>query len=454
MKNQIYLPFPKSKKLKPVFEVFIFIAFFFVNLWLAQFAQQQEFMPLLLGYVAFFTLYMLVLAKVKEPAQVLQFVLLGVLLRACHLPFFPNLSDDVYRFFWDGQLWCNGLNPLASRPIDFAAQGNFPTGLDQSIYEKLNSKAYYTIYPPLAQLIFWQCAAVAKHLSLFVLFLKSLLLMAEIGTILLLHRLLPAFGHAPKRILIYALNPLVILEITGNAHLEGLLVFFVLLSLWLWHKKRLHAAVLALCAAIGAKLLPLMFVPFLFRRLSWPSPLANHLLLGGLVLLASFVPLFWGAGLMGFSSSLDLYFQRFEFNASLYYLLRWLGQVLSGYNLILFLGPALGLLCLTFIIRYAQKEPHPSLQSLPLAMLAAMSAYLLTSTIVHPWYLCLPLALSLFTSLRFMLVWTLMIILSYSHYQDGVFVEKYGLIAFEYLAVGAGLIWEIPKIKRFLPLQN
>ncbi len=440
--------------MKPVFEVSIFIALFFLNLWIGQFAQQQDFMPLLLAYVIFFGLYIWILAKTKEPAQVLQFVLLGVLLRACHLPFFPKLSDDVYRFFWDGQLWCNGLNPLASRPIDFAARGSFPAGLDQPLYEKLNSKEYHTIYPPVAQLIFWLCARVAKNLSIFVLLLKSLLLAAEIGTLLLLYRLLPAFGHSPRKILIYALNPLIILEITGNAHLEGFLVFFVLLSLWFWQKKQFYAAVLALCAAIGAKLLPLMFVPFLFRRFSWPRPLLDYLSLGGLVLLVSFVPLLWGAGLMGFGSSLDLYFQRFEFNASLYYLLRWLGKVLSGYNLILFLGPALGLLCLTYIIRYAQKEPHPTLQNLPLAMLLAMSAYLLTSTIVHPWYLCLPLALSLFTPIRFMQIWSLVVVLSYSHYQNGVFIEKYSLIALEYLAVGVGLIWEMPKIKRFLHYEN
>jgi hypothetical protein len=440
--------------LKAVFEVSTFIALFFVNLWLAQSARQQEFVPLLLAYAIFFSLYIWVLAKVKEPAQVLQFVLLGVLLRACHLPFFPNLSDDVYRFFWDGQLWCNGLNPLVSRPIDFIAQENFPAGLNQSLYEKLNSKEYHTIYPPLAQLIFWLCATTAKNLSLFVIFLKSLLLVAEIGTLSLLYRLLPAFGHAPQKILIYALNPLVILEITGNAHLEGFLVFFVLLSLWLWQNKWVYAAVLALCAAIGAKLLPLMFVPFLFRRFSWPRPLLDYLLFGGLVLLVSFLPLLRGAGLVGFGSSLDLYFQRFEFNASLYYLLRWLGKVLSGYNLILFLGPALGFSCLIYIIRYAQKEPHPTLQNLPLAMLLAMSAYLLTSTIIHPWYLCLPLALSLFTQLRFMLIWSLVVVLSYSHYQNGVFAEKYDLIAFEYFSVGAGLIWELPKIMRFSHYEN
>jgi alpha-1,6-mannosyltransferase len=434
--------------LKPVFEVSTFIALFFINLWLGQFAQQQEFLPLLLGYVLFFTLYIWILLKVEEPAQVFQFILLGILLRACHLPFFPKLSDDVYRFFWDGQLWCNGLNPLASRPVDFADTGNFPPGLDQSLYAQLNSKAYHTIYPPLAQLIFWQCAAVAKNLTLFVLYLKSLLLVAEIGTLLLLHRLLPAFGQPSRKILVYALNPLIIVEVLGNAHLEGFLVFFVLLALWFWHNKQLYAAVLALCAAIGTKLLPMMFVPFLLRRFSWPRPLLDYLLLGTLVLLFSFVPLFWGVGLLGFGSSLDLYFQRFEFNASLYYLLRWLGQLLSGYNLILFLGPALGVLCLTYIIRYAQKEPQPTLQNLPLAMLLAMSAYLFSSTIVHPWYLCLPLALSLFTPYQFMWLWSLMVVLSYSHYQAGIFVEKMGLITLEYLVVGSYLWWELSKPRR------
>jgi alpha-1,6-mannosyltransferase len=424
--------------LKPIAETLAYLLLLVANYWMAAYSRQQDFGSIMLGYEALFLIYAWVLFKVREETQIRLFIAIGLLMRVMHLPFFPSLSDDIYRYFWDGQLWVNGMNPLAQTPQELLQNGPLPPGLSLELYQKLNSPNYHTIYPPLAQLLFWFCAWVSGgKLFLACLYFKCATLLAEIGTVLLLYRLLPRFGQARHTVLWYALNPLVIVELCGNAHLEGFLVFFTLLCLYFLQQNQLAFAALALSAAVDVKLLPLMFTPFFIRRLPWPRQLFDFWGIGLLCVLGVFIPLIAGAGfIQNFGSSVDLYFQRFEFNAGIFYALRFIGKILSGYNLIRFVGPGLGLLVLGFILWYAKNERQPNLHRLPLAMHWAIVAYLACSTIVHPWYLCLPLALSLFTPYRFTALWSGLVVLSYSHYHLGAFRENYFLIALEYLAVG------------------
>ena len=149
--------------------------------------------------------------------------------------------------------------------------------------------------------------------------------------------------------------------------------------------------------------------------------------------------------LRGFSSSLDLYFQKFEFNAGVYYLLRWVFLVLTGFNFIIVIGPALGLLTIYAIFRMVKAEVDLSWERLPLMMLVAFSCYLFSATIIHPWYIALPLALCVLTPLRFPVLWSGLVVLSYSHYNDGLFEENYALIALEYIVLAFFMLFEIKQ---------
>ena len=66
---------------------------------------------------------------------------------------FPNLSDDIYRFVWDGNLIGLNINPYGSMPSELVGQNN--PGLSMDLYAQMNSPDYYTIYPPVTQLIFY-----------------------------------------------------------------------------------------------------------------------------------------------------------------------------------------------------------------------------------------------------------------------------------------------------------
>jgi len=402
--------------------------------------RQDEFWPLLGLYGACFGAYALVIKTVESNRAIACFISLGIVLRVILLFSIPNLSDDVYRYLWDGKLWLNGINPFVHPPSYYVQQGVLPEGLSLELYQKLNSPDYHTIYPPLAQGLFTLSCALFPHWEYgSMVVIKLGILLAELGSIALLRSLLRQYQLAPQQILLYTLNPLIIMELVGNVHLEALMIFFLLLALYFFQKQQQRWASVALAASIASKLLPLMFLPFLLRRWGWPQASMRHLTLMAGVLLLLFLPMLSWEFVQGFASSLDLYFQRFEFNASLYYLLRWVFYMLTGYNLIIALGPLLGLLVVYFIVKMARREQDLSWEKLPFLMLVAFSLYLFTATIIHPWYLAVPIALCGLTRWRFPVLWSGLVVLSYSHYDGGGFAENYCLIGVEYGVLGAFL---------------
>ena len=90
----------------------------------------------------------------------------------------------------------------------------------------------------------------------------------------------------------------------------------------------------------------------------------------------------------------------------------------------------------------AQREQDLRWEKLPLLMLLAFSLYLFSATIIHPWYLAVPIALCVLTPLRFPVLWSGLVVLSYSHYDGGGFAENYWLIGLEYGVLGVFLGFE------------
>ncbi|NJO86974.1 MAG: hypothetical protein HC821_02755 [Lewinella sp.] len=107
--------------------------------------------------------------------------------------------------------------------------------------------------------------------------------------------------------------------------------------------------------AIAAKLLPLLLLPLLVSRLWWRPGVSFAFGLVG-VLALSFWPLLWGPSLQHFLESFRLYFSQFEFNGSLYYLLRDYGYRSTGFNQIAVYGPLLARLSVLLIFGLTQVE--------------------------------------------------------------------------------------------------
>ena len=390
--------------------------------------------------IAFFSyLFILFNDRINQP---LRFWLgTAILVRILLVFSFPNLSDDIYRFIWDGNIWQTGENAYSLLPAEVLGSSEH---LNEELFSALNSPEYYTIYPPFAQLIFWfSSLPFWGSWAMSSVVMKLFMLLAEIGSIYFIVKILDQLSIPRSRVLLYALNPLVIIEIMGNLHFEGFMIFFLLLFIYHALRYNMRASSASMALSVGSKLLPLMFLPFMIRLMD-RKMLRQFYFRTGLILVLLFIPIILGLTQLGnFGQSLDLYFQKFEFNGGLYYLLRYIGQVLTGYNLIWYIGPGLALIALLLIICLAMQIPRERMDQFPKYALFAFTIYLLTATTVHPWYLCLPIALCLFTRFRFPIVWSGLIFLTYINYSYEVYWENMWVVALEYVLLGGYIGWEI-----------
>ena len=363
----------------------------------------------------------------------------AILFRLLLLFAMPQLSDDVYRFVWDGRLLAHGYNPylylpsqVLHTPIAAAC------GLDESLFQLLNSPNYFTVYPPVNQALFGLGAWLSPESLLGnVVWLRLPIVLSEMGSLWLMTKLLRRLGMNPNLALLYGLNPLVILELTGNLHFEAVMIFLALLAVWLLVDKdqfsartqslRRGLSTGALALAIGTKLLPLLLLPIVVRRLGWRSGI-GYALLTGLLTAALFAPFASVELARNVFSSINLYFQKFEFNASIYYVLRAIGYWIKGYNAIERIGFWLSVTTTLSILWIAFRwRSGPSIQ-----VIATLTLYFAFATTVHPWYVTTLVAASVFTRFRYPLVWSALIPLSYFTYHSQPYQENLWLTAIEY----------------------
>lgn len=357
---------------------------------------------------------------------------LGIAIRLSLLFIFPNLSDDIYRFYWDGLLWHDGINPLLETPSQLIKGDVLVSETYQEIYSSLNSKDYFTVYPPICQLFFW-ISAFFPNIFYASIFFKVLILASDLLAYMGLSKLLKHFNLSPKYALLYFLNPLIIIEFVGNLHFESLMVCALIWSLYFLAKNRNVAGGLFYGIAVLVKLIPLMFGPIILYYTIKKGTWISFFGIAGLVCLLGFGVQFYGVDIQHFASSLDLYFRSFEFNASLYYVLRQFGQWLTGYNQIQILGPLLGIVTLGIILRIS-RDNSEEISDVIKGMGYIILTYLIFATTVHPWYISTFLMLALFNQrlLFGALVWTYLVVLSYSAYDTVVTQEHAWALILEY----------------------
>ena len=234
---------------------------------------------------------------------------------------------------------------------------------------------------------------------------------------------------------------MVILELTGNLHLEALMLFFVLLSLNYFPHRLIHTSI-AQGAAIATKLVPLIFMPVWVFRMSLSRAVIFSLVTIVTVLLL-FYPLLTPGLVDGMSASIGLYFQTFEFNASYYFVLRAIGFWERGYNLIAEIGPMLAVMSVICITAYAWTVRKDPVEKLPVHFGMAIVIYLLFSTTVHPWYVMPVVGLLCLSAYRFAFVWSYVVMFSYIGYSEDGYAPPMLMIALEYGIVFIWMIYEI-----------
>ena len=380
-----------------------------------------------------------------------QVLVIGIVFRFVLLFSIPNLSDDYYRFIWDGELVSSGNNPYKFKPVDqMFASPKDEINLKDRVYYKLNSKEYYSVYPPVDQGVFGLVAYASGNNSFqFIVLLRLLLIGFDIGVILILAKLLKWFNKKRELVVLYALNPLVVTELTGNLHFEGVALFFMLTSILFIIQKRHIQAGLLYALAICAKLVPLLLLPFFIFRIQWKPLVVFYSVIAGLTIVL-FLPFSDVNLLETMGSSIGLYFNSFEFNGSIYYLFREIGFQIYGYNQIENIGTiGQGIVLISSIMILIKSRETKDFKSLFTYFVWILLIYYSVASIVHPWYIIYLLTFSILTNLKFPLIWSFVIVLSYYAYKDiGTVEENYWLIGVEYIILLFAIIWDLKNSLR------
>jgi len=397
---------------------------------------------LLLSLFAILSFLYYVLVK-KRSLSFPILAIIGVLFRLVFLVATPNLSQDFYRFIWDGELVSNFINPYLHTPNTLIAEKDLIIRNSQTLYKGMGalSAAHFSNYPPLNQLLFGISTVLGSGSFLgSIIGLRCFIILADLGILFFGQKLLRQLQLPNYTILWYFLNPLVIVELAGNLHFEGVMIFFFVWSIYLLAIQKWQWSAVAIAGSIAIKLVPLLFLPLYLKYFGFKKSILFYLIIGATLLLL-FAPFYSPYFFTNYAETIGLWFSNFEFNAGFYNVLKYFATLcgIAPWELIKIYGAysagatVLVVLLVTFL---RKNEQLPTLLS---SMLYVLTFYYLLATTVHPWYIIFLVLLAVFTKHTYAYIWAALIPLSYFAYAQANFEEHLGILAIEYGVVLACL---------------
>lgn len=313
--------------------------------------------------------------------------ILGValLLRLFFLFSPPQLSDDLYRYLWDGHQLLLGSNPYAAAPT---AATTADAELE-ALRRQVNHPDLVTIYPPAAQLVFAAGALLGGMVS----GMKLWLVLLDLAACGLLLRLLDRLGLPRWRAVLYAWNPLPVLEIAGSGHIDGVGSLLLLVACLLVvgrpddDKGARYAAAGAFLAAAGlVKLFPFALLPAFLCLV--PAG-RRHAFLAGFAGLTAALLLPFLPELRHLGETLAVYARHWEFAGLAFTLLRRLTGSGTTARLLLIggFGAILAALLWRLWRRLRLTADNAGRGRLLVGFCAAAAmAFLLLTPTLQPWY--------------------------------------------------------------------
>jgi hypothetical protein len=299
----------------------------------------------------------------------------------------PTLSNDMYRYVWDGRVMAAGISPYAYAPGDPALEELRPP--DYRVWSQINRKGAITIYPPGAELFFAGVYAVYPDS---VTWTKGAMVLVDLASCVLLLLILGRLGMPRERVLLYAWAPLPIIEFGSSGHVEALSVFWTLAAILagvvavqsaaggavragrgasLW-------AAACLAAAALVKLIPLLLLAGWIRRFGWKFAA----LCTGLFALVYALFVFLTGGHV--SNFLVTYLLHEHNNAPIYALLSELVARPLGIGDGIVRAVLLAALAVAGLLVALRRDTGP--YSFVSKSFVLVGAYLLFATNAHPWY--------------------------------------------------------------------
>ncbi len=395
----------------------------------------RDHVPAFLGLFALlFGLYVLEVVRKKPQGLFGWGFVIGTAVLFRSIAFFspPSLSDDIHRYLWDGRVQAAGINPYQYAPADPALDV-----FRNPAQPPVNHPTVATLYPPLSQMAF-RLAARVPTLSA----QKALFAGLELCLLGLMVLFLSRRGQGPDRLLLYAWNPLLIVEFWSSGHMDSLGLLFLVAGVFAWEASLFRRAGGLWGLAFLGKFASLIFLPWMILRQRGRGILGYFLLVVLLGYAVYFLmPL---SELSRFFQGAATYAQRWSFNASVYALLLkgtpWSTEMIKIVFAVVAGGVA-GLLALTLEDRQV---------SVYAGIVIALSIAL--SPVVHPWYVLWILPFVTLYPCPSGIALTGLAALSYLVIPVYATTGMWKLPAWvpwvEYLPVYALLFWELQRTRR------
>lgn len=402
-------------------------------------AKQDDFILSFSSYTVSFLAF-LYFVRVRNSFSIQTWKSIAFVLFLVPLLSIPSLSPDVYRFLWDGELVTMGIHPYSSIPRELMQTNDevFNSEYMNSLYVQITelSQNNYSIYPSVNQFYFLISALISDNLFVSLITLRILMFATLLIGANYFFKILEFLSIPINNSVLLLLNPILIVEVMGNFHFEGIMLSFLFIGIYFVLKNKWLKSSLFWAIAINIKLTPLILLPFLlrFRKLKISVQFYIYTFLFSIGLLLIYL---WPSMLPNFMQSIELYFDNFEFNAGIFYLTKWIVSFFVEGNPTLIVGPTLSIIAFLSILFIAFYKPIKTSKEWLNRMMWGYVVYLLLATTVHPWYVILPLGLAVFSANMGVLFWSYLIMLSYGFYAFGNATVGYFLIGIEYLV----LIW-------------
>ena len=189
------------------------------------------------------SLLSLLAARSLSASRIGFLLLCGGLFRATLLPRAPDLSDDLYRYAWDGRVAAAGISPYRFRPDAPQLSGVAP-----GLLARVGHRDVRTVYPPVSQAVFRLAAAAGPATPMI---LKVCFASADLAVVALL-----AGSGAPAArwaAALYAFHPLAVTESAGQGHLDSLGIALLLAAAAFVRFRRPVAAGVAFALSVLTK---------------------------------------------------------------------------------------------------------------------------------------------------------------------------------------------------------
>ena len=210
-------------------------------------------------------------------------VLVAAAIRAPFLLAPPSLSDDVWRYVWEGRVQAAGFDPyrLAPNSPDLSALG---AGFED-VLGRVNNPEIPAVYPPGHELVLRAVAELGGGETA----LRILAALADLATGFVVAAILGSRGLPVGRAVAHLWCPLAAVEFAGSGHGDSLFLLALVLAVYCAERGRRALAAVALGASIALRAVPLVLVPVFARALR------SRLVLAAAAVLLTLVP-FAGGG--------------------------------------------------------------------------------------------------------------------------------------------------------------